>query len=339
MFQKILVPLDGSARAERAVPIAARIAQTTGGTVVVLHVVHLLVEYAPYLVQAPALTETALNEELEHANAYLARVARSPALEGIKTETEAFFGVEAYTILTFARASKVDLIVLCSHGRTGFKRWALGSVAQKIARHSTVPVLLLREGAPESRLSASPAGGMHPLRALVALDGSPAAEVTLVPAAHLVAALGASPKGKGELHLTSVVKLQEKHDDTLRDDALRERAEYEAMAYLGTVASRLRGGLAAELGLQVTYSLVPGEDIADALIRTAELGEDTATFQACDLLAIATHGHSGFERWMLGSITERVLDGTRLPLLIVQPAEQQGPAPGELKEAKVNGHI
>jgi len=139
----------------------------------VLHVVHLLVEYAPSLVQAPDFTETALNEALEHAKAYLARVTRSPALEGIKTETEAFFGVEAYTILTFARASKVDLIVLGSHGRTGFKRWALGSVAQKIARHSTVPVLLLREGAPENRLSASPAGGMHPLSALVALDGSP----------------------------------------------------------------------------------------------------------------------------------------------------------------------
>ncbi len=109
------------------------------------------------------------------------------------------------------------------------------------------------------------------------------------------------------------------------------------MAYLGTVASRLRDGLAAKLGLQVTYSVVPGEDITGALIRTAELGEDTATFQACDLLAMATHGRSGFERWMLGSITERVLDGTRLPLLIVRPAEQQGLTPGELKEAKVNG--
>jgi len=171
MFQKILVPLDGSARAERAVPIAARIAQATGGTVVVLHVMHLLVGSAPSLVQAPALTETALNEALEHANAYLARVACSPALAGIKTETEAFFGAEAYTILTFARASKVDLMVLCSHGRTGFKRWALGSVSQKIARHSPVPVLLLREGAPESRLSASPAGVTHPLLASVTSDG------------------------------------------------------------------------------------------------------------------------------------------------------------------------
>jgi nucleotide-binding universal stress UspA family protein len=338
MFQKILVPLDRSARAERAVPIAARIAQTTGGTVVLLHVVHLLVEYAPYLVQAPAFTETALNEELENANAYLARVARSPALEGIKTETEAFFGVEAYTILTFAQASKVDLIVLCSHGRTGFKRWALGSVAQKIVRHSTAPVLLLREGAPESRLSASPAGGMHPLRALVALDGSPAAEVTLIPAAHLVAALGASLKGKGELHLISVVKLPGDHDDMSRDHALKERAEYEATTYLGTVASRLRDGPAAEFGLKVTYAVVLGEDVADALIRAAELGEDTATFQACDLLAMATHGRSGFERWMLGSITERVLNGTNLPLLIVRPAEQHGPVPDEQKEAKVNGH-
>lgn len=65
------------------------------------------------------------------------------------------------------------------------------------------------------------------------------------------------------------------------------------------------------------------EDVADTLIRVAELGEETGTYevQGCDLIAMATHGRGGLQRWMLGSITERVLDGTNLPLLIVRPQE------------------
>jgi nucleotide-binding universal stress UspA family protein len=78
--------------------------------------------------------------------------------------------------------------------------------------------------------------------------------------------------------------------------------------------------------------VVASEDVADALIRTAELGEDTGTFQACDLLALATHELSGLERWMLGSVAERVLDGTKLPLLIVRPQEQSTRATRESSE-------
>src|SRR5215467_9636259 len=68
MFQRILVPLDGSPLAEQALPVAARVARATGGTVVLLHVAHLHVEYGPYLVQTPYFSELALKEEQAKVN-------------------------------------------------------------------------------------------------------------------------------------------------------------------------------------------------------------------------------------------------------------------------------
>ncbi|MDQ2907022.1 MAG: universal stress protein [Chloroflexota bacterium] len=90
----------------------------------------------------------------------------------------------------------------------------------------------------------------------------------------------------------------------------------------------MRNRLATELGLQITSSVTMNEDVANTLIRVAESGEGSATFegQGCNLIALATHGRGGFQRWMVGSITERVLDGTRLPLLILRPQERQASA-------------
>ena len=216
--------------------------------------------------------------------------------------------------------------------RTSFKRWALGSVAQKLVRQRTLPVLLLREGSPapvDLRSSAA-----HPLRALVALDGSPFAEAALIPAAHLIAAL-ASP-GKGALHLAQIVSLPEMMSEQgyAEDEAVREQVLHAATIYMNRVAEHLRTRLAAELALQVTWSVSLKEDLADALTRTAELGEETGSFEGegCDLMAMATHGLSGFQRWMIGSITQRVLDGTTLPLLIVRPQELDTAITRELTE-------
>lgn len=112
---------------------------------------------------------------------------------------------------------------MCHHGETGFKRWALGRMAQKVARHSSVPVFLLREGDPEPLELHTDA--THPLRALVALDGSSLAEAILIPAAHLVATL-ASP-AQGALHLTRVVQLPTAHHDNERDVDLAKQAQAE----------------------------------------------------------------------------------------------------------------
>ena len=203
MFQRILVPLDGSARAEEALPVAARIARASGGSVHLLQVVSSPIDYGGGLAAAPLLSEQVIESEVSTATDYLKTVAACPGLSGIRISTEVACGLPPQYILAVARSGEVDLIVLCSHGRTGFTRWVLGSVAHTLAHESTVHTLILRESKSASLLSRSDAA--RPLCTLVPLDGSALSETALIPAARLVAALAAP--AQGALRLAQVVKL------------------------------------------------------------------------------------------------------------------------------------
>src|SRR5579872_7324360 len=202
MFQRILVPLDGSWRAERALPVAARIARATGGSVHLIQVVSQPIDYSGGLSPVPLMSQEVIETEMAEASDYLKAVAASPMLAGIVTRTEVSFWLPAPDILAAAQTHRSDLIVLCSHGRTGFTRWALGSVAHTLAHQSTAPLLVLRQNEALSFLSH--ADMAHPLRTLVPLDGSKLAEAALNPAASLTAALAAP--ARGALHLAEVVK-------------------------------------------------------------------------------------------------------------------------------------
>lgn len=328
MYKKILVPLDGSARAERALPIAARIVRMRGGSLVLLRVANLLYGYGPYLVQAPSLVETALSKELNNAKEYLDQRASKKDLEGIPIQTEVMLGMESEDILDYAQSHNIDLIVMCSHGGRGFTRWPLGSVTQKVVRSSDVPVLILHEAA--SLLEDLQDGKGRTIRALVGLDGSALAEAALVPAAQLVTTLSAPDAGA--LHLTCVVKLPPPssereqpvifgRDGTAWDVTLEEKAFKESAAYLHSIADRLRSSFASEAGLEVTWSVMRGDDVAHELITMAAHGKEVTAFEGCDLIALATHGRGGLRRWIMGSVTEDVLSATSLPTLVVRPAK------------------
>jgi len=86
-----------------------------------------------------------IETELDNVDNYLKTVATSEALAGISIKTEAMFGQPLQDILSVAELRRVDLIVICSHGRTGLMRWALGSVAQALTHHGPVHLLVLRE--------------------------------------------------------------------------------------------------------------------------------------------------------------------------------------------------
>jgi nucleotide-binding universal stress UspA family protein len=313
MFQRILVPLDGSERAERVLPIAGRIARATDGTVILMQVVNFPAEYVQYLAETKAFTTTLLDVEQTQAQNYLKNLTTSDDLDGVTKAVSVVRGAPAVAILAVVHEQQADLIVISSHGRTGFKGWALGNVAMKVARHSPVPVLVLREGG--SVLVSTYSDEARSFRALVTLDGSDLAERALVPAAHLVAALSAPQTGA--LHLNRVVELPpaDSQHSQLMDATAREYALSQAATYLSTAADQLRTGLGADLKLSITWSVVADEDVAHSIVRTAEEGEPGGY----DLIAMATHGRSGIQRWEMGSVTERVLQATKRPLLIVRP--------------------
>ena len=331
MFQRIVVPLDGSERAGEAIPVAARIARASTGSIVLLSVQGPPIDFARQRQFASLSLEDRVAERKAMA-VELARLAASEELKGITTVTEVIEGLPALTILERAQVQQADLIILCSHGRSGITRWAMGSVAQKVARHSTMPVLVLRTGWPMDM----PDHGIRPLRVMVALDGSPLAESALLPAAQLSAALSA-PR-PGELHLVRVLPFSTAFDYGQEDDVakLRQEKMQEARTYLQEVTQKLAEQSPDQVSMQVNTSVATSLDTAETLINIAETGDGegmTRITSTCDVIALATHGRSGPARWVMGSITERILGATRLPLLIVRP-RQIDDQPAEKKSAE-----
>lgn len=320
MYKRILVPLDGSIRAERAITVAGRIAQASGGSVILARVVSKRSGLWPSVAPQTTLVQQILADDLAEAEGYLSVAAASPDLQGVATETLVRFGPTVASILAVADSAQADLIVLCSHGYTGITRRIMGSVAEKLAREAPVPVLVLREGGPTPG-AAYP--DTHPLRALIPLDGSADAKAALEPAAYLVAALAGS--ASGELHLVRVVQPV----GASSDEGGMLTTSQKARGYLSATAEHIREGLVApavaQHNLAVSWSVAVDSYVAEKLIRVAENSEaieEGGALADFDVIALATHGRDGWQRWVMGSVTEHILLGTKLPLLIVPPQEQ-----------------
>ena len=225
------------------------------------------------------------------------------------------------SILDTTKEEKVDVIVMSSHGETGFKRFALGSVAQYVSRHSSVPVLVLQsDGSAPFSTYTDASHASHSITALVALDGSELAEASLEPAAYVVAAL-ATP-AQGTLVLSTVANKQAENVKHGSKEFMRD----EAKKYLIGIGERLQGSDIGKLNLVIEWAIEESKDVANALIETAEHGnalESSHEFAGCDLIAIATHGRGGLKRLMAGSVTEKVLGSTSLPMLIVRPRDEK----------------
>jgi nucleotide-binding universal stress UspA family protein len=319
MRQKILVPLDGSKCAELAIPVAARIARATNGELLFVYVIEIPVVYGWYAPELAYDASRASVEERPRMLDYLHGLAGSDILKDIPTTVEVMEGDPADTLLEVAQAHHATLIVMNSQGKSGVTRWLLGSVSSKVSRHSSLPVLVLRSKAQENAILTK----AEPVRILMPLDGSVNAEQALEPAALLANALSSS--GKGALHLACVIPFTYE-DEAISIDLIQH--------YLADTEKRL---LASGVGknLTITSSLALNIDVAQALVELAEHGKGIEAFKSkpfCDLIAMTTHGRGGVARWVMGSITERVLDTAHVPLLIVRASKQVREKVGDMLE-------
>lgn len=322
MFRHILVPLDGSARAAQALSIAARLARASQGTITLFQAVNLAHEARPYGIEAPYLAPNCLEDMLAAARHSLEQQSHDECLVGIRVHIHVALGNPAEMILLQSAEPidpPVDLIVISSHGHTGMKRWLLGSVAEKVARHALVPVLILRDDTP-LRMHTHLDGGRH-VRALVPLDASPRSQDALAPAAQLVTAL--SLVGQGELHLAQMVVPPERANAGEQQELLQA-----ASRNLTTIGQSIREGLVTRFGPElhpaISWSVSLTDDIAEGIVRIAEDGEQNegaGNVPASEVIALTTHGFGGIHRWQMGSIAERVLHATRLPILLVRPED------------------
>jgi nucleotide-binding universal stress UspA family protein len=275
------------------------------------------IDYSGGMSPASLVSEQINEQELATATAYLRSLAASQQCAGVDTRIEVCYGLPVQQLLACARAPEVDLVVLCSHGRSGFARWVLGSVAHALVHQCTRPLLVLRQNR---------AFSVHtgPLRTLVPLDGSSLAEAALSPAAALTSALAAP--GQGALHLSQVVKIFPTSADEGFISELNEEARQRAETYVRQVQLRLMPQ-ATNLQISLTHEVPYASDVAGALINLAEHGSEHgeqphAAGGLCDLIAISTHGRGGLERWIMGSVAQRLLNATTLPMLIVRPSDE-----------------
>jgi nucleotide-binding universal stress UspA family protein len=172
MVRRIMVPLDGSELAERALPCVEQLAVQCDATLHLVRVVEPRTEMTwmpgPLYVAMRAYADP-VERAAEAATTYLNSLHTTLAARGVRIELAQPVGPAAATLLDYERAAAIDLVVMCSHGYGGLVRFALGSVAMHVLRHGAAPVLLVRAfGGP---------GSLQ--RAVVPLDGSLRAEKAL----------------------------------------------------------------------------------------------------------------------------------------------------------------
>ncbi len=315
MFQRILVPLDGSPGAERAIPVAARIARFAGGSVVFLHIV----SPSEFSGKTPAVPRKTLpdTEKEEHAlieaSDYLATAiaAHQKDLAGVPTEMDIAFGLTSPTVSSTARLEQGDLIVMCSHREAGLGRWGIESTAQQTMHRSSVPLLILNE---HGMLPLPDAA--HPLHVLVPLDGSLFAEAALEAALHSIFQLAGA--ARSELHLLRIVEKQ---------DSGYEEAE----RYLKAISDRLRKGIPAGRDFSIKSWVEVGTNVAETILEQAE------EVSHAHLIVMATHSREGMQRLVLGSVAEDILGATTYPLLVVRPLSKATRAakPGQRSVGKL----
>jgi nucleotide-binding universal stress UspA family protein len=298
VINHLMVPLDGSDLAERALPAAERLAAATGATLHLVRVVDVPQELKAALgpVYLPGtLYEELMTRETEAATAYLGAVRERVTGEAhVMARAKQLAGDTAETLLGYERDAGIDLVVMCSRGRGrgDLTRFVLGSVAERLLRHSPVPILLVRT-----------VGALVTLEhALVPLDGSVRGEEAL----RVVAALAhAAPRTVArEVTLLRVIETEEQRT---------EAARYLEEAARGLRAMGFPGGNVCSWRVEQGN---PALSIIDAA------GTDK-------LIVMASHGRSGWTRWaLLGSVAERVAHyGAAKVLILRKDVVQQTPPP------------
>jgi nucleotide-binding universal stress UspA family protein len=291
---RVLVPLDGSSRAERAIAVADRLAGALGAEVKLLRV---LDPADIFTTSSAAVSRGFLDARERLADDYLYYAAKRFRLAP-SVATEVVRGPACDTLAKRACAGEYDLIVMSSQGHTGLAGALLGSVACTVLRESAAPVLVIRE---RVALPQHPRG----LHVLVPLDGSPLGEVVLVPLLPLAQAL------HWRLTLLWVAEVPPKEVLAGRPNlpvaALVRQENPGMVAYLAGIAARVRAaGVAAEIQIEMG-------DRADCIVRCAQSDD-------VDLIAMSTHGRHGIERFVLGSVTENVMRYACKPVLGVHAA-------------------
>ena len=288
MFRRILVPLDGSAFAEAVLPTAVSLARKNDGEVRLLSV----------LEPVNAYPEAFLPVSGDWATEYLAKASERAreTWDGLLTTTVRE-GHPPDEIRAEADRWNADIVVLATHGRGGLSRAWMGSVTDNFIRTSAQPVLAVRppaSGAPDS------AGPLAMEKVVVPLDGSQLAEAAIPFGANLAEQFGVPLEIMRTVPLPRLPDLSYLPDEmALSDDASR---------YLREHLDRLGSD-----DVNVREVVVADNSPANAILTQA----------AGDLVVMSTHGRTGFDRAVFGSVADKVVRGASGPIIVIPRQKQR----------------
>lgn len=304
MIRRILVPLDGSAFGEHALPQAIALARRHDATLDLAHVHE--VASLVYLEGVPLIDASVEIEGMQNDRGYLDGALDRVTALGVRASATLLDGPTVSALENHVLASDTDLIVMTTHGRGPLSRAWLGSVADGLARHTSRPVLLIRpaEGAdaldaPRPDL-ATPAAPLR--RILIPLDASDESE-SVIEHALAVADADASVL---LLHVAPPAVIVGGHVFPVDPERQRDMIEA-ANASMEETVTELRSR-----GIDAHLEVVVSRDVAGAVL-------DAASRESMDLIALTKHGRGDLSRLVFGSVTDKVLRGASLPVLVRRP--------------------
>jgi nucleotide-binding universal stress UspA family protein len=297
MAHGILVALDGSAFAARAVPYAELLAQRCRAELILARAVHLTAHAIPS--PTPA-SETAANRQaFAEAEEYLAGLQRDVEADVSHVAVAAEGGTAARVLLELAREREVSLIVMATHGRSGLSRWVMGSVAEQVLRQTHVPILLL----PPKALDAGPPQRLLQ-RMAVPVDDSEVSRRIFPVAKELARRLRVPITLIRALEPARYVGigLLDTYDMPVPSDVI-SAAQTGATATFEEIAAQWR-----REGIETDFAIEVG--MAATVIAT------TAAGRQAGWIAMASHGRGGLGGLVLGSTALAVLHRSSLPVVL-----------------------
>jgi nucleotide-binding universal stress UspA family protein len=303
MIQRVLVPLDGSDLAAQVLPHVRVLATLFGAQVTFMR----------------ATADELTSDEVGPGPDFLGFAAADLASTGIATDTLVVQGRPAEAILDTAAKQAVDLIAMCTHGRGGLRRFVLGSVAANLIGNTTMPLLLVR-GKPTS-LENLPTQTIDYRKILVPLDGSPLAASVLQLVAEIAGKTGATivllramAEPADEAETSNSIQIMRSMTGVAPEDGSGGTRD----PYL-TQVEREREGAQSSLDLAAADLQRSGIKVETVVEfgRAAETILRVASSQDIDLVAMGTHGRSGLQRFLLGSVADRIVRYCDAPVLLM----------------------
>jgi nucleotide-binding universal stress UspA family protein len=293
MFQKILIPVDGSQCGDHAAQFGLEFAKRLGTRVVLTN----------------ALIEYATEKDANRVTGPSREMAEKLGVQFEVRLAEGRFLSIGDGIIEASQETNSELIIMGTHGREGIPRLLLGSVAEWVSRRASVPVMLIRE-------QAQPISELPKLeRILVAVDGSPQSDLALTTASDLACALGIN------LELIHVIPdipamysyTAYEYAPMIDFEQYQHDLEAESQAIIAAALALLDAHTPKVADVRTARVPANGTRLGDAIIKTAK--EHHA-----DLIVIGTHGRSGVDLLLLGSVAERVSHRSEVPVLMIRAA-------------------